>query len=184
MVNFHPVLQQSAEVLKLIIRSSTKPSRPTSASVRQLTPREGVAELPHRAAAAPAFSCWIFVSDHADDSALRRHVPSSNCSSEYRQQKKPRRQSVFAGVHFRRGGRRTRQCVYLEVHISDIPLYTCVYLSRTLRKTRDLRQTRMGYTRLLNDIVLTTPLDPGLVIGSASSRSEIERVGSPFVSES
>ena len=57
---------------------------------------------------------------------------SSSSPSENRQQKNPRWPSIFAGVHFRRGGRSARQCVYLEVHISGLPMYTGVYLSRTI----------------------------------------------------
>ena len=71
---FFPVLQRSAEASKWSIRLSTKPSRPTSAPAWRLTPRGAAVELQRRAAAAPDFLRWIFVSDRTDDTALRRHV--------------------------------------------------------------------------------------------------------------
>ena len=99
--------------------------------------------------------------------------PSSNCPSGYRQQKNPRRQNVFAGVYFSCGGRSARQCVYLEVHISSLPMYTGVYISRTLRKTRYLKQTRIGYIRLLTNFVITTPTAGSTGLASARNNHEV-----------
>ena len=151
-----------------------KPSKPTSVPARQLTLRGAATELSRRTAAAPAFSRWIFIIVRTDDTALRRHILLRTVRQSTASKKNLCRPSVFAGVHFRRSGRSARQCVHLREHISGIPMYKCVYLSRTLRKTRDLSQTRFGYMRLSSDLVETTPLDPRLGIGSASSRSEVK----------
>ena len=154
-----PVLQRSAEASKWSIRLSTKPSRPTSASVRRLTPSGADAEPPRRAVAAPAFWRWIFVSDRADDTVLRWHV-LLRTDRQSIASKRSLVGKVLLPVYTSVAAAEAPGSAYTSKYTSQV--YPCIhaYTSQELYGKREI---------LINDLVLTTPLDlrdwrrPGII---------------------
>ena len=84
---------------------------------------------------------------------------TSNCPSEDCQQEEPSSARCFSVRTPVVDAEVAWQCVYLKVHISGLPRDTYVYLPKTLLKTTDLRQTRIGYIRSSNDLVITPRLN-------------------------
>ena len=119
----------------------------------------GTSAMVNAAAAAPAFSRSTFVSDHADDTALRRHVllrtvRQSNAS------KRTFVSKVFSPVCTSvAAAERSAVCIPQSTHLR----YTHVYMRIPLENSTENERSQADQNwihPIVERLLITTPLDP------------------------
>ena len=182
-VIFLPVLQRSAEAWKWSVRSSMKPPKPSSAPVAAVD-----AELRRRGTAASGHRRISLLASHFHRRPRRRHRASSGRSPRTVRRSIASKQTlgdVLCRCVLPLG---RQKCLTVRIPQSTHLRYTYVYICIPLKKLYGNRDLSIRPDLDTSDCRATSSSIhhwiPGLSIGSASSRSEGERVGSPFVIES